>query len=175
MRSTVNRAGGRRGFGEVAAAPGALVDVETAIATLEKREIRELRIEWRKLYRAEPPRRLSRDLILRAIAYRLQEETHGGLGLATKRRLDTLAEELKTKGGSHFDADAVLKPGTKLVREWHGRSHTVMVTEDGFEFDGQRYRSLTRIAGLITGVHRSGPIFFGLRKRPRAASERDHE
>jgi len=145
-----------------------LADVETAIAALENREIRELRTEWRRLYRTEPPRRLSRDLILRAIAFRLQEGMHGGLGLATKRRLDALAEELKTRGASHFDADAVLKPGTKLVREWHGRTHAVMVSEDGFEYDGKRYRSLTRIAGLITGVHWSGPVFFGLRKRARS-------
>lgn len=175
MRSSLSRARARRCSGEASAASGDLVDVATAIAALEKREIRELRIEWRKLYRVEPPRRLSRDLILRAIAYRLQEGMHGGLGLATTRRLDALAEELKTKGASHFDANAVLKPGTKLVREWHGRTHTVMVAEDGFEYDGQRHRSLTRIAGLITGVHWSGPVFFGLRKRPRAASERDRE
>jgi hypothetical protein len=158
----------RRGSDAATGVSHELADVETAIAALENREIRELRTEWRKLYRTEPPRRLSRDLILRAIAYRLQERMHGGLGLATTRRLDALAEELKTKGASHFDADAVLKPGTKLIREWHWRTHTVMVTEGGFEYSGQRYRSLTRIAGLITGVHWSGPVFFGLRKRSRA-------
>jgi hypothetical protein len=161
----------RRGSGEPPATNGDLLDIETALAALETRTTQELRSEWRRLYRAEPPRRLSRDLILRAIAYRMQERTHGGLGLATRRRLDALAEELETKGASHFDAAAFLKPGTKLVREWHGRTHTVMVAEDGFEFDGQRYRSLTRIATLITGVHWSGPVFFGLRKRPRASAE----
>src|SRR4051812_24369604 len=167
--STLGRVGARRGSGEASATRGQLLDVGTVIAALEKREIQELRAEWRKLHRAEPPRRLSRDLILRAIAYRIQEQTHGGLGLATKRRLNALAEELEAKGAAHFDATIVLKPGTKLVREWHGRSHTVMVTEDGFEFDGQRYRSLTRVARLITGVHWSGPVFFGLKQRPRAA------
>ena len=175
MRSAVLRAEARRSCGEASATRGQVVDIETAIADLEKREIQELRTEWGKLYRAEPPRRLSRDLILRAIAYRIQERAHGGLGLATDRRLNALAEELKTKGASHFDAAAVLKPGTKLVREWHGRAHTVLVAEDGFEFDGQRYRSLTRVATLITGVHWSGPVFFGLRKRAPPASERAHE
>ncbi len=169
MRSKLCRDRPRRGSGEASATRGQLLDLETVIAALEQREIRELRMEWRQLYRAEPPRRLSRDLILRAIAYRIQEGTHGGLGLATKRRLNALAEELEAKGAAHFDAAIVLKPGTKLVREWHGRSHTVMVTEDGFEFDGQRYRSLTRVARLITGVHWSGPVFFGLKQRPRAA------
>src|SRR2546421_12558707 len=89
---------------------------------------------------------------------------------------DTATTEIYTL--SLHDAlpiSAVLKPGTKLVREWHGRAHTVMVAEDGFEFDGKRYRSLTRVARLITGVHWSGPVFFGLRKRARPASERGHE
>ena len=169
MRSKLCRDRPRRGSGEASATRGQLLDVGTVIAALEQREIQELRAEWRQLYRAEPPRRLSRDLILRAIAYRIQEQMHGGLGLATKRRLNALAAELEAKGAAHFDAAIVLKPGTKLVREWHGRSHTVMVTEDGFEFDGQRYRSLTRVARLITGVHWSGPVFFGLKQRPRTA------
>ena len=169
MSSKLCRDRASQGSGEASASRGQLLEVETVIAALEKREIRELRAEWRKLYRAESPRRLSRDLILRAIAYRIQEGTHGGLGLATKRRLHALAEALEANGAAHFDAAIVLKPGTKLVREWHGRSHTVMVTEDGFEFDGQRYRSLTRVARLITGVHWSGPVFFGLKQRPRAA------
>jgi Protein of unknown function (DUF2924) len=175
MRSTLSRPRTGRSSGEASANSGQLVDIETEITALEKRDIQELRAEWRKLYRAEPPRRLSRDLILRAIAYRLQERTHGGLGLATERRLNALAEELEAKGAAHFDPATVLKPGTRLVREWHGRTHTVIVAEDGFEFDGQRYRSLTKVATLITGVHWSGPVFFGLRKRPRAALERGHE
>ena len=57
-----------------------------------------------------------------------------------------------------------MKPGTKLVREWHGHAHTVNVLEDGFEYRGERYPSLTRIARRITGVHWSGPRFFGLAK-----------
>jgi hypothetical protein len=175
MKFAENEDRARQGSGEPLATDGDLRDIGSALAALETRTTPELRREWRKLYRAEPPRRLSRDLILRAIAYRIQERMHGGLGLASKRRLNALAEELKTRGAAHFDAAAVLKPGTKLVREWHGRTHTVMVAEDGFEFDGQRYRSLTRVATLITGVHWSGPVFFGLRKRPRAASERGYE
>ena len=85
--------------------------------------------------------------------------------------MNALAEELEAKGAAHFDAATVLKPGTKLVREWHGRTHSVVVLENGFEYQGQRYRSLTRIAGLITGVHRSGLVFFGL-KNPRALLRR---
>jgi hypothetical protein len=57
-----------------------------------------------------------------------------------------------------------LKPGARLVREWGGRTHTVTVTEDGFEYAGQDYPLLTRIAKKITGAHWSGPRFFGLLK-----------
>src|SRR5437764_15236051 len=99
-----NRA--RQGSGEPPASDGDSLDIRTALAALEIQSTPELRSEWRKLYRIEPPKRLSRDLLLRAIAHRIQERTYGGLGLATRRRLDALAEELKAKGASHFDAGA---------------------------------------------------------------------
>lgn len=59
-------------------------------------------------------------------------------------------------------AGSLQKPGARLVREWHGRTHTVTVTEDGFEYAGMTYASLTKIARKITGTHWSGPRFFGL-------------
>src|SRR4051794_17080957 len=76
-----------QGSGEPSVADGDLLDVGTALAALEKLSIQELRSEWRKLYPVEPPRRLSRDLLLRAIAHRIQQRVYGGLGLATRRRL----------------------------------------------------------------------------------------
>jgi hypothetical protein len=157
--------------GEPALSRGEPVDIAAALGALQARSTPELRTEWRRLYRARPPRRLSRDLLLRAVAHRLQERVHGGLALATRRRLDALAEEFVAKGAAQFDPGMSLKPGTRLVREWHGRAHAVIVLEDGFEYDGQRYRSLTRIASLITGVHWSGPVFFGLKKRPQAREQ----
>jgi len=147
------------------------VDIAAAISAVQARSTPELHSEWRRLYRARPPRRLSRDLLLRAIAHRLQERVQGGLTLATRRRLNALAEELVAKGVAQFDPGTTLKPGTRLIREWHGRAHAVIVLEDGFDYDGQRYRSLTRIASLITGVHWSDPVFFGLKKRPRARAQ----
>jgi hypothetical protein len=137
-------------------------EVETEIAALDGLETDQLRIEWRRLYRTEPPPRLSRDLLLRAVAYKIQERAHGGLAQATKRRLRSLTQELETNGHSAFDPGISLKPGARLVRQWHGRTHTVIVLEDGFEHDGCRYRSLTQIVKRITGVHWSGPRFFGL-------------
>jgi len=120
-----------------------------------------LRGEWRRLYRCEPPR-ISGDLLLRGIAYRRQELKHGGLGKTTRRKLKTLAKMFRTTGRVGPDAGLALKPGARLVREWHGRTHTITVTEDSFEYAGMSYSSLTKIAKKITGAHWSGPSFFGL-------------
>ena len=66
---------------------------------------------------------------------------------------------------SASDPGIVLRTGTTLVRQWRGHTHTVLVREDGFEYDGQHYRSLTVIAEKITGAHWSGPRFFGPTRR----------
>jgi len=133
------------------------------LAVLPTLSLGDLRLEWRRLYRAEPPR-LSRDIMMRAIAYRLQEIAHGGPSKVTQRRLMTLAAEFETSGRIAPPPGPRIKPGSRLVREWRGRTHTVCVTDDGFEFQGKTYRSLTKIARDITGAQWSGPRFFGLTK-----------
>jgi DUF2924 family protein len=146
-------------------------DIEGRIIALEALTTADLRIEWRRLYRAMPPTRSSRDLLIRGVAYKVQEQAHEGLSLGTKRRLRALSEGADRRGGVAAAPSVTLKPGTKLVREWHGRAHTVSVLDDGFEYQGERYPSLTRIARRITGVHWSGPVFFGISKRRRVAVE----
>ena len=121
----------------------------------------ELRSEWRRLYHDDPPK-ISRDLLVLGLAYRLQKIKHGGLGKATCRKLRTLAKTLRATGRVGPTPSLSLKPGARLVREWNGRTHTVTVTEDGFEYAGTSYPSLTKIAKKITGAHWSGPRFFGL-------------
>jgi hypothetical protein len=128
----------------------------------------ELRREWRRLYRTDPPR-VSRAVLVLALGYRVQEIEQGGLGKTTCRKLQTIAKALRTTGWSGPPPALSLKPGARLVREWHGRTHTVTVTEEGFEYAGTGYASLTRIAKQITGAHWSGPRFFGL---PTAAAAR---
>ena len=103
-------------------------------------------------------------LLIRAIAYRMQERADGGLATAAKRKLRQLIADLETKGAQAFDPGVALKPGARLVREWAGRTHTVIVLEHGFDYDGERYPSLTKIAARITGAHWSGPRFFGIGK-----------
>jgi Protein of unknown function (DUF2924) len=141
------------------------------IARLQQLSLGELRVEWRRLFRAQPPN-LSRDLITRSVAYRLQEVAYGGLPKATLRKLMSLADELKAEGQISVDAGPQIKPGARLIREWRGRTHIVTVTEDGFEYAGRAYSSLTKIARAITGACWSGPRFFGLTKPNELVVER---
>jgi hypothetical protein len=138
--------------------PGA---IEGEIDRIRSLDLEGLRREWRRLYHKEPPR-ISRDLFVLGLGYRLQEIAHGGLSKATRRKLQTMAKALRTTGRVAPAPSLSLKPGARLVREWGARTHTVTVTEDGFEYAGQTYPSLTKIAKKITGAHWSGPRFFGL-------------
>jgi hypothetical protein len=149
----------------------AVSDIEARLLALGALTTAELRIEWRRLYRGTAPIRLSRDLLIRGVAYKVQEHAHGGLSLGIKRRLHSLTEGSDQRDGSATAPAITMKPGTKLIREWHGQAHTVSVLDDGFEYEGERYPSLTRIARRITGVHWSGPLFFGISKRRRAVVE----
>jgi hypothetical protein len=153
--------GGSRG--DRARKPG-LTEVETGIAELVDQSTHDLRLAWRRVHRIEPPVGLSRDLLIRALANQLNERAYGGASRALRRHLQTLAGEFE-KGGASSDPDILPKTGTTLVRQWRGHAHTVLVREDGFEYEGQRYRSLTVIAERITGAHWSGPRFFGLTNR----------
>ncbi len=136
--------------------------VSERLEALEKMAYAALRAEWRRLYRSAPPKRVARDLLMLGVAWKIQEQAYGGLGAATKRRLADLARVMKRDGDVTRDRVAHLKPGAKLVREWHGKTHTVVVTEDGFDWRGSRWRSLSAIAREITGTRWSGPRFFGL-------------
>jgi hypothetical protein len=138
--------------------------VERQVAGLAEWSTQDLRVAWRQLHRTGPPLGLSRDLLIRALANHLQERSYGGVSRALRRRLQSLAGASE-KGTMAVDPGLVLKPGTTLVRQWRGHTHTVLVRNDGFGHEGERYRSLTAIAERITEAHWSGPRFFGLIKR----------
>src|SRR5580704_14652138 len=144
-----------------------LAKLDREIAGLAGQPTQELRRVWRTFYHTRPPLGLSRDLIIRNLADKLQQRAHGGLSRALQRRLQILAGEFE-RGARSFDPGGAPKTGATLVRQWRGHTHTVLVRENGFEYDGRRYRSLTVIAERITGAHWSGPRFFGLGKRARA-------
>jgi hypothetical protein len=155
---------GRRGDGNGRTGRQHLSKVQVEITELTERSTHDLRLAWRQLHRTDPPLGLSRDLLIRALANQLQERTHGGASRALQRRLQKLTAASR-KAGIPLDLGIVLKTGTRLVRRWRGHSHTILVREDGFEYEGQHYRSLTVITERITGAHWSGPRFFGLTKR----------
>jgi hypothetical protein len=180
MNPAIHDASARQHFGGPSPAPGrggnrkdgtrkpGVSDVEAKIAGLLERSTQELRLASREFHHAAPPVGLSRDLLIRAIAYDLQERAGGGASAALRRRLQNLAGA-SAKDALAVDPGIVLKAGTTLLRQWRGRTHTVLVHKDGFEHEGQRYRSLTIIAERITGAHWSGPRFFGLTKRAGAS------
>jgi hypothetical protein len=135
--------------------------IERKLDRLRSLGVEELRLEWKRLCGSDAPR-ISRDLLALGVGYQVQEIEHGGLGKATRRKLRTIAKTLQTSGRIGPTPGLNLKPGARLIREWHGRTHTVTVTEDGFDYAGMSYSSLTKIAKKITGAHWSGPRFFGL-------------
>ena len=160
---------GRGGNRNERARKPVLSEIEAEIAGLLDRSTPELRLAWLEFRRAGPPLGLSRDLLVRALADELQQRVHGRPIRALRRRLQSLAGA-SAKATMAVDPGLVLKAGTTLVRQWRGHTHTVLVHNDGFEHEGQRYRSLTAIAERITDVHWSGPRFFGLAKRAPAFS-----
>lgn len=142
--------------------PNASVPTPKSTPVVETgRSLDDLRSEWKELYRQDAPK-ISRDLLTLGIAYRRQELEFGGLGKATIRKLRTVAKSLRETGQVGPSSGLSLKPGARLVREWNSRTHTVTVTEDGFEYAGGQFSSLTKIAQTITGTRWSGPRFFGL-------------
>ena len=118
---------------------------------------------WRDLFGSDRPRRVCGDLLIRALAYRLQENAIGGLKPSTRRLLERWGRNGAERGPSAEPVRTRLKAGTVLVRQWHGVTHRVTVVDDGFDFDGERFRSLSEVARKITAVRWSGPLFFGLK------------
>ena len=119
----------------------------------------ELGAAWRRL-RKEPPPPLAADLLRRGLGWHLQVERFGGLSRDAEREIAQVAAG--SMSALPARASAVLRPGTRLVRSWHGTTYAVLVTDGGFELDGRAYTSLTTIAREITGAAWSGPRFFGL-------------
>lgn len=123
-----------------------------------------LRSLWRDTFRTPAPD-IGPDLLRRGIANRMQERVHGSLTGTTRREIERLRKRVERTGKAGHIHAISLKTGTRLVRSWNGKSYHVLVCDDGFEFAGRHYASLSHIAREITGAHWSGPRFFGLKKR----------
>ena len=139
-----------------------VLDIAAEITRLQSFAIGQLREEWRRHHQTPPPKRLSQDMLLRGIAHKLQENAFGGLSKSLLRQLQSTAPLAMSQVVNRARRQS-LKPGTRLVREWHDVTHTVVILADGVEWRGQRYRSLSVVAREITGARWSGPRFFGLK------------
>jgi hypothetical protein len=138
--------------------------VETLDAELDRVAtlgLNELRALWLKMTGQGAPRALSRALLARMIAHRIQERRLGKLSLEMRQRLDGLA-----RGGG--EPVRHLKVGTVMVREHQGVTHEVIVVPGGFSWKDKTYPSLSAIALAITGTSWNGPRFFGLREKSAA-------
>ena len=130
-----------------------------------------LRALWKETFGRPHPSGVQKDFLLRALAYHVQENAHGGLAPGIHRRLAEYAREFQTSGRIAALERPKIKPGTQLVRGWRGDTHVVTVLDEGYDYRGKRYGSLSEIARLITRTRWSGPRFFGL-KTPSPNSKR---
>jgi Protein of unknown function (DUF2924) len=160
---------------EVASATSDPVPALSAeIAALTALDLHELRVRWRKLFRTQAPPHLTRALLLRMIAYKIQAKALGDLDRSTTRFLDRLsrrhASDKQRQTIPPVPETRAIKPGTLLIREHDGVVHQVIVRESGFAWNDRPYKSLSEIARAITGTNWNGPRFFGLRDKSKAAA-----
>ena len=132
------------------------------LASLAQTSAKSLRALWPEWFDTPPPAHVRRLLLVRALAYRMQEREHGGLSPATRKDLQTMADGGSHRALTHVPRSTRLTPGTHVIREWAKEMHQVTVEGTGFVYRGQRYRSLSAIARKITGTRWSGPLFFGI-------------
>lgn len=136
------------------------LNVEQELKKLEAMGAGQLLARWRVLFK-NAPRNQRRDHLIAEIAYHLQVQAYGGLTPTIRNKLERMAFGDQHQAQPKYS----ITQGTRLVREWNGAQHVVIVHADGYEYNGKRYRSLTNIACEITGTRWSGPLFFGLKKQ----------
>ena len=144
--------------------------IPARLAALKSTSTADLKQQWRDLFATEPPP-FNRRYLESRLAYRIQEFAYGGLKPETVRRLEALGEQLD--GGNvvtrRIRTDRKPMAGTRLIRDYQGNEQIVTVLQDGFEWQGRPYQSLSAIARAITGTRWNGWVFFGLKSHRRTA------
>ena len=140
------------------------------VAELNDMDLNRLRERWRELFDSEPPS-YGRSFMMKRLAYRIQEIAYGGLPGETRDKMDRIFQgagydDMGNKGCAKKQSCPV--PGTLLIREWRGDRHEVSALENGFDYRGRQFRSLSAVAFHITGTKWNGPAFFGLRDNGRS-------
>lgn len=143
-------------------------EIACNIETLTQLSLADVRKRWCQVFLKKPPTTLTQGLMVRQLAWRIQEEAFGGHDRETLKLLDAYARQ---------DADKAvlykrLKPGSSVVREYQGVRHIVTISEGGFVWQDKTYSSLSAIARDITGARWNGPRFFGLRMREKILETR---
>ena len=135
------------------------------LAALPEKTLPELKQLWRDLYDREPPSG-NKPFLIKRLAYRIQELAYGGLSARAEAKLNVLIEEedRRVKGLPSLRKGDRPIAGTRLIRQWQGVEHCVTVLDDGFEYQGARYRSLSAVARAIAGTRWNGWVFFGVRR-----------
>lgn len=127
----------------------------------------ELRQMWAKAWGIEPHARIGRTMLVKSLEYKRREQERGGLPPDLETRLKSMVAAYK-RNPRYFDEGLHgLKPGTRLVKTWKEKRHTVLVVKNGFEYEDRIYTSLSEIAATITGSRWNGWVFFGLKKHNR--------
>lgn len=147
---------------------GDLEELGREITRLPALDVPALRQRWAALFGDEPSPNLGRALLIRAIAYRLQEKALAGLKPSTRRLLDRIADN-RSSDASQSIPQRRATAGTVLIRQWRGVSHRVTVLDDEVIYRDWRYKSLSEVARAITGSRWSGPLFFGLKGNSKEA------
>ena len=144
------------------------IDVIKRVAALPGMTTGDLKAMWREYHETEPPP-FKKAFLVKRLAYRLQELAYGGLSEETEERLEEFASDNCETLASKIKREQLL-PGTRLIRMWKGVEHGCTVLDDGFEYHGRRFKSLTAVANFITGSRWNGYVFFGLKKQNRSKS-----
>jgi hypothetical protein len=126
---------------------------------------------WKEIFNASAPPQLRKDFMIPILAYQIQAQAFKPLSAAVCGRLRQLTRAFETDADSAISPMPNIKPGTRLVRQWRDQVHLVNVEARGYEYQGVRYKSLSKIARLITGTRWSGPLFFGTTKSDQTGSK----
>jgi hypothetical protein len=141
-----------------------------ALPTMSKAALCDL---WKQFFHPAPSAQLRRDLMIPILSYRIQEQAFGSLSARVQERLRDLSRAFENSRDPRTVSAPRIRPGTRLVRQWGNQVHLVNVQTDGYEYQGNRYRSLSEIARLITGTRWSGPVFFGIKRKSANAKSQE--
>ncbi|MBF0339497.1 MAG: DUF2924 domain-containing protein [Magnetococcales bacterium] len=141
------------------------IDIIKQVAALSEMPTADLKKKWTDLHPKTEPPPFNRTFLVRRLAHRIQDLALGGVVARTDKQMDRLANEEGAPQERKRPPGEQLFPGTQLIREWKGAEHCCTVLDDGFEYQGRKFGSLSAVANFITGTRWNGRVFWGLKKQ----------